>query len=145
MRYLIILLLGLTFISCKDLEILKYEYHTSTQMGRTILSVTKDSVVVTFNGRGEPVYWAREIEENEWDSVVASMKDVQLDQVSNLKSPSNDRATDRVPIAKFSFVGKDSTLTSSSFDAGNPHEMLSPLMLVFKKIEESNLAKGFKH
>ena len=124
-------------ISCKELEILKYEYHTSTQMGRTVLAVTKDSVTVTFNGRGEPTYWARAVKAEEWKAINQSMQDVKLNEVSTLPAPSNGRATDRSPYAKFKFVGKDSTLTSSDFDAGKPHEMLQPLMQVFNDFQST--------
>lgn len=125
-------------LSCKELEILRYEYQTTTQMGRTVLAVTQDSVIVTFNGRGKPTYWARAIKDSEWEGMTASMKNVDLSQVSKLEAPSNKRATDAAPYAKFNFVGKDSTITSSDFDAKNPHEMLVPLMQVFLKIEEEN-------
>ena len=138
MRYPFILLIAFAFFSCKDLEIVRYEYSTSTQMGRTVLAVTQDSVIVTFNGRGEPSYWARETKEGEWESLNASMQDVDLSKVSSLEAPSNGRMTDRAPIAKFNFVGKDSSISSAPFDAGKPHEMLSPLMEVFSKIEEVN-------
>lgn len=138
MKYLLILLSAFMLISCKELEIIRYEYSTSTQMGRTVLAVTQDSVTVTFNGRGEPTYWARETKDGEWEALNASMNGVDITKVPTLEAPSNRRATDAAPYAKFNFVGKDSTVTSASFDGGKPHEMLSPLMQEFIKIQEVN-------
>ena len=138
MRYLAILIVAITFLSCKDMEIIRYEYRTTTQMGRTVLAVTKDSVTVTFNGRSEPTYWARETKEEEWNALNESMKDVDLSKVSTLEAPSNKRATDAAPFGMFTFTGKDSSISSASFDAKNPNEMLMPLMQVFNKIEGEN-------
>ncbi|MBD3638636.1 MAG: hypothetical protein HUJ25_14890 [Crocinitomicaceae bacterium] len=138
MRHLFIAFIALVLLSCQDLEIVKYEYHTTTMMGRTVLSVTEDSVTVAFNGRGEPTYYGREVKESEWEAVNSSMKDVDLSKVSSLEAPSDKRATDASPHAKFVFVGQDSSITTASFDAKNPHEMLMPLMQEIIKIQEEN-------
>jgi hypothetical protein len=138
MKYLLILSFALSLISCDEIEITTYEYHTITMMGRTVMAVSQDSVVVTFNGRGEPTYFARETKLTEWEALKASMVSVDLSKVSSLVAPSNKRATDAAPYANFEFVSKDSTLVSSSFDGGNPHVMLKPLMEEFMKIKEEN-------
>jgi hypothetical protein len=138
MRILILASITLLFMSCKDLEITRYEYQTSTMMGKTVLAVTPDSVIVTFNGRGEPTYYARGIKDAEWNDVNASMKNVDLSKVSSLESPTNGRESDRSPYAKFNFIGKDSTISSADFDGGKPHDMLQPLMKEFEKIQEKN-------
>lgn len=138
MRYLIILLAALSLASCKDLDIKKVEYHTSTMMGKTILSVTQDSVIVTFNGRGEPTYFAREAKDAEWTAVLKSIMDVDLDKIADLEAPSNRRANDVVGYAKFIVVGRDKSHISGSFDAKNPNAVLMPLMEEINKIEEEN-------
>ena len=137
MRYLLIVLTAFTIISCEELEILRYEYHTTTQMGKTVLAVTQDSVTVKFNGRGEPTYWGRAVKQSEWNALGESMADVDLSKVSSLPAPTNNRATDRSPYAKFVFVGKDSTVISADFDAGKPNDMLRPLMNQFLEIDKS--------
>ena len=50
MKIIVVLLTAFTLVSCKLIEVSKYEYHTTTMMGRTVLSITQDSVIVTFNG-----------------------------------------------------------------------------------------------
>jgi hypothetical protein len=138
MRILLLAIATITLMSCQDLDIVKYEYQTSTMMGRTVLSVTQDSVVVTFSGRGEPTYYGRAVKPSEWKAVNASMKKVDLTEVPFLKAPSNARATDRVAYAKFTFIGEKTSTTSSDFDANKPHDMLMPLMKEIQKIQKAN-------
>ena len=130
--------MAITLISCKELEVSKFEYSTSTMMGRTQLIVTQDSVVVDFNGRGEPTHFARATKSEEWAGLMLSLQDVDLDKIADLEAPSNKRSTDASPFAYFAFTTKDSTYTSASFDHKNPHSMLMPSMEQIIKIQEEN-------
>lgn len=138
MRYLIILLAAFSLTACKDLEITQYEYHESTMMGRTITTITQDSVIVTFNGRGEPTYFARETKQAEWDALNAAMSDVDMEKVPSLDAPSDKRHSDAAPFAKFKFIGKAGEVMSAEFDGKKPNEMLMPLMEEIIKIQEEN-------
>ena len=138
MRYLTILFLVITFISCEELEVTKFEYSTSTMIGRNLLSVTKDSVVVDFNGRSKSTHFSRATKDSEWIALVSSLEGVDFDKVSTLEAPSQKRATDAAPFARFSFYTKDSTYQSASFDHKNPNKVLMPLMEEILKIQEEN-------
>lgn len=135
MRYFLLSVLAITLISCEELEVKQYEYHSTTMMGRTSWVVNQDSTIVSFQGRGEPWRMAAVTPENRWNNLNSAMKGVDLLKVSSLEAPSNKRATDAAPFGKFVFVGKDSTITSSDFDDGNPHEMLKPLMQVMEQVQ----------
>ena len=138
MKYLLSCLMALTLISCRELEVQKFQYQTVTMMGRTVLSITQDKVVVDFNGRGEPTHYERETKDAEWLALMSSLKEVKLDEVNSLEAPSNKRATDASPFAKMYFTTPDSTYESASFDHKNPHAMLMPLMQVILKVQEEN-------
>ena len=124
MRYLLICLVAVTFFSCKEAEVTKFEYTTVTMMGKTIMTVTPKLVTVDFSGRGEPTHFERETKDAEWIALMTSMKDVDLDKVNGLEAPSNKRATDASPFASFTFTTPDSTYKSAGFDHKNPNEML---------------------
>jgi hypothetical protein len=130
--------MALTLISCKELEVEKLQYETVTMMGKTTLAVTKDKVVVDFNGRGEPTHFERDTKDSEWAALIMGMKDVKLDEVNSLVAPSEKRATDAAPFAKMLFVTPDSTYVSASFDHKNPNAMLMPLMDEILKIQAEN-------
>jgi hypothetical protein len=124
-------------ISCNETDIVSYEYHSTTMMGKTKVIITQDSVITTFNGRGEPTRSARATQSSEWTSLAASLKDVDLSKISTLESPTNKRATDAAPYGTIFVTTKDSTYTSASFDGKNPHEMLMPLMQEIIKVWEN--------
>ena len=138
MKNLLIILGVIALTSCKELEVNKFEYTTSTMMGRTQLFITQDSVTVDFNGRGEPTHFARATKTSEWTGLMMSLENVDLDKIADLEAPSNKRATDAAPFAYFSFSTKDSTYRSSTFDHKNPNTMLVPSMNEILKIQEEN-------
>ena len=138
MKIIVVLLTAFTLVSCKLIEVSKYEYHTTTMMGRTVLSITQDSVIVTFNGRSAPTRYARATKASEWTAINGSMKDVDLTKVNSLEAPSQLRATDAAPFATFYFETKDSTYKSATFDHKRAHEMLVPLMDEVLKVQEEN-------
>lgn len=106
-------------------------------MGKTVVTVTQDSVVTTFNGRGNPTRTARATQNSEWMALVNSVKDIDLTKISELESPTNKRATDGAAFGKLTVTTKETTYTSSDFDGKNPNQILMPLMNEIVKIWES--------
>ena len=137
MRFMIFLtIVVLLTVSCKELNFTKVEYRSTTMMGKTSVEITADSVVISFNGRGEPTRSSRSTESSEWMSLGKAMEGVDLNKIATLEAPSNKRATDAAPYGTIFITTKDSTYTSASFDGKNPHEMLMPLMNEIVKIWE---------
>jgi heat shock protein HslJ len=139
MKSLLTLMFAATLlISCNETDIVSYEYHSTTMMGKTKVIITQDSVVTSFNGRGEPTRTARATQSSEWTALAASLKEVDLSKISTLESPTNKRATDAAPFGSIIITTKDSTYTSAGFDGKNPHDMLKPLMEEIVKVWEKN-------
>lgn len=136
MRLFFVLTLAVVMMGCKELDIVRYEYRSVTMMGKTIVSITQDSVVVSFNGRGEPSRIARTTQSSEWAALANSLQQVELNKISSLESPTNKRATDAAPFGTIEITTKDSVYTSASFDGKDPHDMLQPLMDEIVKIWE---------
>jgi hypothetical protein len=126
----------LTLLSCKELNFTKVEYRSTTMMGKTLVEITQDSVVVSFAGRGEPTRTARKTDSSEWMNLASALEGVDLNKIATLEAPTNKRATDAAPYGTILISTKDSTYTSASFDGKNPHEMLMPLMNEIVKIWE---------
>lgn len=137
-KLIYIVVLSLIMISCNELEVSKVEYTTTTMMGRTVLSVTQDSVIVDFNGRGTPTHFSRATKADEWVNLMLSLQEVDLNKIKDLEAPSEKRATDAAPFAQFNFVTKDSTYQSATFDHKNPNAVLMPTMQEILKITEEN-------
>ena len=134
---LILILFSTLLFSCEETDILQFDYQSTTMMGKTVVTVTQDSVVTSFNGRGTPTRTARPTQKSEWLALVNSVKDVDLTKISELESPTNKRATDAAAFGKLTVTTKETTYTSSDFDGKNPHEILMPLMNEIVKIWES--------
>lgn len=137
MKSLIVLFaVAITFLSCKEMDIKKVEYRSTTMMGKTTVTITADSVVTTFNGRGDATRTSRTLSTGEWNALMESLVKVELSKISSLESPTNKRATDAAPYGTIEITTKDSVYTSASFDGKNPHEMLMPTMQEIIKIWE---------
>lgn len=73
-------------------------------------------------------------DQNDWQSLSMLAKDIDLENLSNLKPPSELRATDRVPHAYFTIVANNKTYATEEFDHGNPPEPLKSIITSILKI-----------
>jgi len=137
MRYLIALLTFVSLAACKTPEIIQYEYKSTTMLGSRKVTVTKDSVISVYNGRMDANRQARKTTPEEWEALKNSANNINLEEIRDLPSPTNRRATDAAPFGSLLLTTKDSTYRSASFDGFDSHEMLQPLMDVMKEIANS--------
>lgn len=138
MKYLIPLFAVLLMVSCKTNDILQYQYKSATMIGSKTMTITKDSIIVVFNGRGKKTYDARLTTPEEWEELELATSRVDLKDLNTLESPSNMRQTDASPYGTIFLTTKDSTYNTQSFDGYNSHESLLPLMGVIKKIANAD-------
>lgn len=124
----------MVLVSCKTVDIVKYQYKSTTMLGSRTITITQDSVVTEFNGRMESNRTARATSFEEWVQLKESMKSVDLDEIALLESPTNRRATDAAPFGSVLISTKDSTYQSASFDGFDAHIKLTPLMVVIQNI-----------
>lgn len=123
--------------ACNTKEIIRYEYKSTTMLGSRTLTITKDSVISSYSGRIESNRQARKTTAQEWEALKTSANGIKLEEIRDLKSPTNRRATDAAPFGKVMLTTADSTYRSASFDGYESHEMLKPLMEVIKEIANS--------
>jgi len=138
MKYILPFIVAFILVSCKTTDILTYNYKSTTMLGTRTVNISQDSVVYTYFGRAESTRTARSTSPQEWIELKASMKNVKLDEIADLKAPSNRRATDASPFGSIQLTTKDSTYNSASFDGYMPNKMLVPLMTVIEKIANTN-------
>lgn len=137
MKYFIAFIGLMIMFSCKTVDPLQYQYKSTTMLGSRTIIITKDSVVTEYNGRMENTRTARATSSEEWLQLKESMKTVKLNDIADLESPTNRRATDAAPFGSVSITTKDSTYQSAGFDGFDANEQLLPLMLIIKKISET--------
>ena len=123
------------FFSCAtQSEIIEYKYTQATQMGKTTIAVTKDSIVKSFAGRGAPSRTAFVTSPKNWADLNAAMEKVELKNLGNLTAPTNKRQTDIAPYGRLYFTTKDSTYRSLDFDGTDAHADLEGVMVVFEEL-----------
>lgn len=137
MKFFIAFLGLMIMVSCKTVDVLQYQYKSTTMLGSRTITITKDSVVTEYNGRMENTRTARATSSEEWLQLKESMKTVKLNDIADLQSPTNRRATDAAPFGSVSIATKDSTYQSASFDGFDANEQLLPLVVAIKKISET--------
>ncbi len=137
MKFIVACLGLMMMVSCKTIEVMQYEYKSTTMLGSRTITITQDSVVTEYNGRMENTRTARATSSEEWLQLKESMKTVKLDDISDLESPTNYRATDAAPFGSVIITTKDSSYQSASFDGFDANEQLLPLLTVIKKISET--------
>jgi len=126
----------LVLVSCKTVEVVKYEYRSTTMLGSRTVTITQDSIVTAYSGRAEATREARATTPEEWTALKEGMSNVDLKAIASLESPTNKRSTDASPYGMVKISTADSTYQSASFDGYDSHEMLAPLMVEIKKIAQ---------
>lgn len=141
MKFLILVAAAITLVGCKTVEVVSYQYRSSTMLGTRTVDISKDSVVTMFTGRTEDKRTSRVTTAQEWEELQTGVKTVKLEEIANLPSPTNGRQTDAAPYGMLTISTKDSTFQSASFDGFNAHQSLAPLMGTIQKISNSELNK----
>lgn len=142
LKYLIpFIALVIIAVSCKTTEIVQYEYSSTTMLGTRKVTVTKDSVIMSYNGRAESNMNTRATTDEEWTKLKESVEGVKLNDLSKLEAPTNKRQTDASPYAMFKLSTKDSTYISPSFDGYEANEKLLPLMGVVQDIVRTSMGR----
>jgi hypothetical protein len=80
--------------------------------------------------------YARDVDQDDWSSLLAALKDVSLQDLDGLQSPTMDRAHDGAIHSSIVINFEDGTSVSHGFDDEKPHPDLLPLLnaiLTFKQ------------
>lgn len=133
---LLLTLLSAFLVACVESEVEKVEYQSTTMMGRTLVTITKDSVISEFNGRGEPWRKVRTTNAGEWTDLLSILAEVKLEDIPTYEAPTNKRATDAAPFGTLFVHTKDSVYKSKTFDGYDSHEALKPAMDHIKKMAD---------
>jgi len=112
------------------------EYVAATR-GVYYSTTIKDNTVSHQNKRGiDPV--SRACNKDEIDSISEKINSIELEQLGELKAPSNGRFTDRAAIAKLKITHNGVTYETPEFDHGNPNKYIAELVKTITSMTEKN-------
>ena len=130
-----IALLFLTFLLGKGCEDQQQDLsravvvYTANTRGFFQQITIQNKVASIVNDRSEnAVPTTVKISDADWNQMVAAFKEVDLNQIATLKSPTEKRFYDGAAIADLKIIYKDSTYQSSSFDHGFPPAEIEKLV-----------------
>lgn len=110
--------------------------YSANSRGHLIEITINDSVATILKDKKSKTI-TKKVENQEWDKFMLLLKDVDLDQISNLKAPTEARFHDGAAIGKLKIKVDDATYESSSFDHGKPPYEIEVLVKEILSLSEN--------
>lgn len=137
---LLIIILSLTFINkgCSskiDQDKLILEYIASSRGLYKNIILNQKTVSIVNKRDAKPKI--KECNDQDWDNILNVLKQVDVENISNLKPPSKAFQYDGAAIARLKIVYNNNTYETPSFDHGNPPEDIKRLVNEILSISEN--------
>ncbi|WP_026932732.1 hypothetical protein [Christiangramia echinicola] len=113
-----------------------FSYETFTRGSSTMYTVTPEGIKVKSTGLNAKED-SNSITEEEWKSLLNRLEEINASEMSKLKAPSDDRASDRGLHAILSVRKNDTIYKTNSFDHGNPPTEVQPLVEAILRLAEN--------
>ncbi len=131
-------LLFLTFFlgkSCdtekkQDVETAVMEYVANTRGFYQKITVQKQMVAVSKERNSPETGTPKKISNAQWKKIIAAFQEVTLEDLPNLKSPTEKRFYDGAAVANLKITFKGKTYESTPFDHGNPPVEIEKLVTI---------------
>lgn len=112
-----------------------FEYSTISRGVYKLISINKKQVSVVNKRDVLPIIKTYSLQE--WGKLIDAIKTVDVENISNLKAPSDRRLFDGALIAKLVIYYDDKKYESSSFDHGNPPKEIETIVKEILSISEN--------
>lgn len=111
------------------------EYTALSRGSYKLIAVNKKTISI-INQRGtEPMI--KPCSKENWNSLIDALKTVDIENLPNLKAPSEKRLFDGAAIANLTITYNGNTYKSSSFDHGNPPKDIETVVKEILSISEN--------
>ena len=111
------------------------EYSALSRGSYKLITVDKKAISVINQRGAEPTIKA--CSENNWNNLMDALKTVDIENLPNLKAPSEKRLFDGAAIANLTITYNGNTYKSSSFDHGNPPKEIQTVVKEILSISEN--------
>lgn len=125
---LVLFTIGCASIAKKTNEVIRIEFSSLTRGHSRSIIFTKDSVISSAEGRNASPKNGMRIKPEEWQRLTGSLKNLSVNEIADLPSPTMKRAYDGAMHSTLMITTSDNKTFSHSFDDEDPHEKLKPLM-----------------
>jgi hypothetical protein len=120
-----------------DIETAKIEYTANSRGLYNKTVIENKTVSATKTRDGKPV--SNSLTDAQWNALIGEFQKVNLEEIPNLKAPTEKRFHDGAAMANLKITYKGKTYESQTFDNGYPPEKIKNLVntiLSFSKKEE---------
>jgi len=104
----------------QDMQTAAIEYTANTRGYFRKVVIQNQTATISKDRDGNEKPESIKINETDWKQLIASFQDIDLDEIPNLKAPSEKRFYDGAAIAGLKIIYKGKTYESVNFDHGNP-------------------------
>jgi len=104
----------------QDMETAVIEYEANTRGFYQKITVQNHKVSVSKDRKGQDVPVATDISEADWKELVQLFQEINLEELPNLKAPTEKRFYDGAAIANLKVTYKDKVYETNGFDHGFP-------------------------
>lgn len=141
MKFLIVLL-SLLFVDngCSqtsniNTDAISFEYSAMSRGQFLEIKVNKKTTSIKKNRNDAAI--SKPTEEKKWETLLNALKSVTIENIQNLKAPSENRFFDGAAIGHLKITYKGKTYESQSFDHGNPHDEIAQLVKEMLSLSEN--------
>ncbi|MDO5978535.1 hypothetical protein [Flavivirga spongiicola] len=126
------ILLSLVFADnrCSESKInqnaISFEYSTQSRGKYKNIKISKKNISVV-NKRATPPH-TKTCSETHWNKLLKALKSIDVENIPNLKAPSENRFFDGAAIARLKIIYDGTAYESQSFDHGNPPKEIEVLV-----------------
>ena len=120
----------------QDLQTTVIEYVANTRGFYKKITVQNQMVLVSKDRKGNDKPVQIKISDSDWKKLIADFQEINLDEVPNLKAPSDKRFYDGAAIANLKIIHKDKTYESTNFDHGNPPAEIKKLVVLINELDK---------
>jgi hypothetical protein len=104
----------------QDVESAIIEYTATTRGFYQQIVVQNQKFSVTKDRNGNEKLVQQDISKSDWKKIIEAFQDVDLEEIPNMKGPTEKRFYDGAAIANIKIIYKGKTYGTNGFDHGNP-------------------------
>ena len=126
---------GCTEEQNQNIESAIVEYNVNTRGFNQKIVIQNKTFKLNRNRLGKDTLVQKTISEKDWSILVVAFQDLNLNELQNLKAPTEKRFYDGAAIATLKIIYKEKTYESTSFDHGFPPHEIEKLVNKINAIE----------
>ncbi|PWA05699.1 hypothetical protein DB895_06115 [Flavobacterium psychrotolerans] len=104
----------------QDLATAKIEYVANTRGYYKKITIQNQTVSISKVRKGNEIPTPKKISDKDWKELIVYFQEIELEEIPNLKAPTEKRFYDGAAIANLKINYKEKSYESASFDHGNP-------------------------